>query len=145
LGLIARQPRRGAVLLGYFFGPRRTHAELTSGLHALTSADAQLVCRFKDSGLHRGLWRVVAVSPQWERDPWPVPAFLRKEGLSGRGIRVEYDGDNLMVPARENAAGVTDAHLPEDVVLDEERVVEQLAKLVQEHRTGTSDPGQWTG
>ncbi len=145
LGLIARKPRRGSVLLGYFFGPRRNQADITSGIRELVAADAELVCRFKDTGLHRGLWRVVAVSPEWDRSLWPVPAFLRKEGLSGRDIRVEYDSDSLTMSARETAAGVTEEHLSEDVVLDEERLTEHLSRLLQAHRAEAVGPGQWTG
>lgn len=146
IGLLARQPRRGTVVLAYFFGPRRTLNNLTEGLSALKPSDAQMVCRLKDTGLHRGLWRVVAVSPDWDRQQWPVPPFLRKEGLSGKSIRVEYDGDNLMVPSRETVAGVTDAALPDDMVFDEERMVEALDKLLVEHKSsGAIDPSQWTG
>lgn len=42
-----------------------------------------------------------------------MPAFYRREGLSGRGIRVEYDGDNLTTPTREGPASVPDVNLPE--------------------------------
>lgn len=145
IGLIARQPRRGSVLLGYFFGPRHPQADLTaSAVTALKPQDAKLVCRFKDGGLHRGLWRVFAVSRDWQREAWPVPAFLRKEGLSGRGIRVEYDGENLMMPSRESEVAITDSQLPEDVLLDEARVTELLERLLHEQRPAI-DPGQWTG
>lgn len=146
IGLLARQPRRGTVVLGYFFGPRRPLSDLTDELHALKPADAQMVCRFKDTALHRGLWRVVGTAKNWDRAQWPVPPFLRKEGLSGKGIRIEYDGDNLMVPLREVEAGVTDGTLPDDVVFDEERLVEVLDRILTEQKSaGTVDPAQWSG
>ena len=104
-----------------------------------------MVCRFKDTGLHRGAWRVIAVDRRWQREHWPIPPFVRLEGLSGRGIRVEYSDENLLVPVRESPASVTDMHLAEDVVLDEQRVAELLAKILQSSRPPAIDPTQWTG
>ena len=72
-----------------------------------------------------------------------MPAFLRREGLSGRRIRIEYDGDNLTTPAREVAASVPEGALPEDVVLDEARVLETLMMILSEERPVTLDQSQW--
>jgi hypothetical protein len=72
-----------------------------------------------------------------------MPAFHRREGLSGRGIRIEYDGDNLTTPVREVPASIPDASLPEDVVLDEARLLEALSRILAEERPVTLDQSQW--
>lgn len=143
VGLVARRPKRGTVLLGYFFGPQRGVVPTMTELADLKAADVQLVCRVKDTALHRGVWRVLGRRDRWRRKDWPMPAFHRREGLSGRGIRLEYDGDNLSMPVREVPASVPDASLPEDVVLDEARVLEALARILAEKRPVTLDQSQW--
>jgi Immunity protein 26 len=143
VGLVARQSKRGPLILGYFFGPLRKQLPGETELAQINAEQASLICRLKDGALHRGLWRVVAHHPHWRRKDWPLPAFLRREGLSGRGIRIEYDGDNLTTPSREQEASIPDLSLPEDVVLDESRVVDALGKLLAEQKPVTIDPSHW--
>lgn len=142
-GLVARRPRRGTVLLGYFFGPQRQTIPTMAELALLTAENVQLVCRIKDSALYRGVWRVLGRRDRWRRKDWPMPAFHRREGLTGRGIRIEYDGDNLTTPVREVPASVPDASLPDDVVLDEARVLEALSRILAQERPVTLDQSQW--
>lgn len=143
MGLVARRPQRGTVLLGYFFGPQRKAAPAMEELAGIKAEHVQLVCRIKDTALHRGVWRVLGRRDRWRRKDWPMPAFYRREGLSGRGIRVEYDGDNLTTPAREGPASVPDANLPEDVVLDETRMLAALSRILSQERPVTLDRSQW--
>ncbi len=142
-GLVARRPRRGTVLLGYFFGPPREAVPTMAELAGLKAENVQLVCRLKDAALHRGAWRVLGRRERWRRKDWPMPAFHRREGLSGRGIRIEYDGDSLTTPVREVPASIPDAILPDDVVLDEVRVLEALSRILAEERPVTLDQSQW--
>ena len=143
LGLVARRPRRGTVILGYFFGPARKAPPKPEELAAVRAEHVQLVCRVKDRALHRGVWQIVGHHPHWRRKDWPMPAFFRREGLSGRGIRTEYDGDDLTTPSREVPASVPEGSLPEDVVLDEARVLETLMLILSEERPVSLDLSQW--
>lgn len=143
IGLVARRPKRGSLLLGYFFGLPRPDLPPLAELQRLKASDAVLVCRVKDSALHRGFWRVIAGGKQWRHEDWPMPSFLRREGLSGRAIRVDYDNDNLTTPAREVEATAADMSLPEDIVLDEKRIVETLSRLFASQKLVSVDPGQW--
>jgi hypothetical protein len=143
LGLVARRPRRGTVVLGYFFGPARKRTPTAEELANVRAEHAQLVCRLKDTPLHHGAWQVIGHHEHWRRKDWPIPAFFRREGLSGKGIHIEYDGDNLTTPSREVPASVPEGALPEDVVLDEARVLESLMVILSEERPVTLDQSQW--
>jgi Immunity protein 26 len=143
LGLVARRPRRGGLLLGYFFGPPRKQPPPVAELQELQAQNAVLICRFKEAPLHRGLWRTLGACAKWRHKDWPMPPFVRKEGLSGRGIRIEYGADNLTTPASEVEATATDASLPEDLVYDETRLVEALNRIFTAQRPVALDPGQW--
>jgi hypothetical protein len=143
VGLVARRPKRGPIVLGYFFGPCREQIQDIGALEQIRAEQASLICRLRDGALHRGLWRVLGHHPHWRRKDWPLPAFHRREGLSGRGIRVEYDGDDLTTPAREAEAGVTDLGLPEDIVFDQDRLISVLTKLLAEKKPVTIDPTHW--
>lgn len=143
-GLVARRPKRGTIILGYFFGPPRKTIPTIRELGGIRAEHVNLVRRVKDTALHGAEWRVLGQSEPWHREAWPVPVFYRREGLSGRGIRVEYDDDNLTTPAREAAARLSDASLPEDAVLDEAQLVELLARLLSEKWPVIPDPTAWT-
>jgi hypothetical protein len=143
VGLVARRPKRGPVILAYFFGPHRKQLPDEAELAQIRAEQANLICRLRDGALHRGLWRVVSHHPHWRRKDWPLPAFHRREGLSGRGIRIEYDGDNLTTPARQQEASIPDLGLPEDIVLDESRVLDILGKVLAEQKPVTIDPSHW--
>lgn len=143
VGLVARRPRRGTVVLGYFFGPPRKTLPACEALAGTRAEHALLVCRVKDTALHNGEWRVLGRPASWRREDWPIPAFHRREGLSGRGIRVEYDDEDLTTPARESVAGAADASLAMDVVHDDARLLEVLARLLSEKWPVIPDPTAW--
>ncbi|MCZ8129793.1 MAG: Imm26 family immunity protein [Steroidobacteraceae bacterium] len=138
-GLIARVPRRGGVLLGYFFGPRRTSVPGQEWLDGLRPHHAVFVCRFKDQQLYRGEWRLLSVREPFERGGWPVPAFHRFDGTATQapGIdavqhwRVEYADDNLITPVRERAADSADQQLPEDFAFDAGLLAHEVGKRVR--------------
>jgi hypothetical protein len=127
VGLTARVPSRGGVLLGYFFGPRRLEPPTDpSYLRQLRAEHAVLCCRFKDAALYRGEWPIIGAAEPFDRARWPVPAFHRFDG-SGTTVpgtqavtdwRVEYGEDNLIVPAREVPANPDDMTLSDDTAFD---------------------------
>jgi hypothetical protein len=126
VGLIARAPRRGGVLLGYFFGPRRIEEPSMQWLNARIPSQAVLVCRFKDTPLFRGEWRLLGSLAGFDRARWPVPAFHRFEGSvtyipGGSSVtdwRVEYADDNMVMPQAEAPAQAADLKLTDDLVYD---------------------------
>jgi len=139
VGLVVRAPRRGGILLGYFFGPRRTRAPEPSWMESRNPAQAVFVARFRDKALFQGLWPLVSHWPHFDRRHWPVPAFHRFDGsvtLSpGASLvtdwRVEYGDDNLITPVDERPALAADLRLGDDTVYDPRSLCEAVAaKLV---------------
>jgi immunity protein 26 of polymorphic toxin system len=150
VGLIARAPARGGVLLGYFFGPRRSQAPGAQGLNALHPEQATLVCRFKDSALYRGEWQLLTPLEGFTRAAWPIPAFHRFDGsvthVPGNDAvqdwKVEYGDDNLIVPLKESAAHGAELKLPQDLAYDAALLADTVAHLVKDMGP-TADDATW--
>jgi hypothetical protein len=138
VGLVARVPTRGGVLLGYFFGPRRREAPGPEWLARIGAHHAVLACRFKDAPLYRGEWKLLSVRAPFDRAAWPVPAFHRFDGAStqvpgGDAVqdwRVEYSDTNLITPVRERPATAADRQLVDDIVFDATLLADEVGKRV---------------
>jgi hypothetical protein len=138
VGLVARAPRRGGVLLGYFFGPRRTRSPDVAWAESRTSAQAVLVARFRDQALYRGEWPIICQLSAFERRNWPVPAFHRFDGsvtltpstTPVTDWRVQYGDDNLITPIEELPATGSDLRLRADAVYDARTVAERVNAML---------------
>jgi hypothetical protein len=131
VGLAARARKRGKIVLGYFFGPRRHGVPDLAELDSLRPADAVLVARFGDLALIQGEWPVLGRSPSWDRSRWPMPRFVRSEELSGRVWEVEYsDVDPNKVVAERPFAG-DPRGLPRDELFGAGAVEIVLGKLLR--------------
>ncbi len=150
VGLIARAPARGGVLLGYFFGPRRSAAPVEQWLSGLHPQQAVLVCRFKDTSLYRGEWKMLSSLGNFVRPAWPVPAFHRFDGsvthVPGNDAvqdwRVEYGDDSLIVPLKESPAHGADLKLPEDIAYDPGLLADTVNRCVKD-MAPTADDSTW--
>lgn len=150
VGLIARVPPRGGVLLGYFFGPKRREAPGKEWLDGLRPTQAVLACRFKDAQLYRGQWRLLSVREPFSRAAWPVPAFHRFDGTSThvpnlqvvQDFRVEYSDDNLITPIRERPATGDDLKLVDDLAYDATLLADEVGKRVTD-MIPTADDTTW--
>lgn len=150
VGLVARVPRRGGVLLGYFFGPRRREPPGPEWLNGLQASNAVFACRFKDTPLFRGEWRSLSVREPFDRAAWPVPAFHRFDGTSTQvpGVdavqdwRVEYADDNLIMPREERPASKDDLKLVDDLVYDATLLADEVGKRVGD-MVPTADDSTW--
>jgi len=126
-GLIARSPKRGKVLLGYFFGPRRSELPDIADLLRLTPEQAVLVEQFGDLSLIRKEWPILGSTPDWDRRRWPMPVFGSVEELTGVGWRIEYpDEDPSARPRRTPVSPEEARRLPEDRLLGAGAVVIHL-------------------
>jgi hypothetical protein len=146
VGLIARVPVRGGVLLGYFFGPRRIDPPNDPEyLPKLKAEHAVFACRFKDAGLYRGEWQLIGARDDFSRGDWPVPPFHRFDG-SGTHVpgvtaptdwRVEYGENNLIVPVRELAAEQADLGLVEDTAFDSSALGQEVSRRLSAEVPGS--------
>ncbi|MCX7057479.1 MAG: Imm26 family immunity protein [Proteobacteria bacterium] len=138
VGLVARAPRRGGVLLGYFFGPRRIAEPSRDWLNSRLPLHAVFVCRFKDTSLFRSEWRQLDALSAFKRADWPVPAFHRFEGSvtyipGGSSVtdwRVEYNDDNMVMPVSEAPAQGADLRLTDDLVYDARLLATEVGERI---------------
>lgn len=138
VGLIARAPRRGGILLGYFFGPRRTSQPDLAWLESRSAAQAVFVGRFRDKALFRGDWPVLHVMPAFERAQWPIPPFHRFDGSitisPGATLitdwRVEYGDDNLVTPVSERPASGAELRFRDDVAYDPSSLCREVGSVI---------------
>jgi hypothetical protein len=102
VGLVARATAKGRVILCYFFGPRRTAVPALSELERLKPSDAIWVARVGDLALIRGQWPIIGQTESWKRCEWPLPAFVRRDPLSGKAWRVFHsDTDPSLIDREE--------------------------------------------
>jgi Immunity protein 26 len=96
VGLVARAPKRGDVVFGYFFGPLRAEIPSVEALGGLTPNDAILVTRFFDFAIESGEWLTLGSRTCWERTAWPLPELRRTFGaeLTGEHLVDRYSDDN---------------------------------------------------
>lgn len=104
-GLLARASSRG-ILLGYFFGPRRTAPASLEELSELRADQAVWIHMFGHLSLsHRTppdeRWPIIGRFPDWDRDLWPMPVFGRYEELTGRWFETYYPNDDPSSPNRQ--------------------------------------------
>ncbi|AWM01863.2 immunity 26/phosphotriesterase HocA family protein [Bradyrhizobium amphicarpaeae] len=111
-GVVARSPRGGRVLLGYFFGARlETSASAT--LDDLHPNLAVAKIRFGDLGLIEGRWLVIGKVPNWHRKDWPIPDFVRRDPISRKAWLVRYLNDEPLRSVSEPLSGYDDMQLLE--------------------------------
>lgn len=130
IGLIARADPAG-VLLGYFFGPKRTALPGLTDLAQLGPDDAVLVQRFGHLGLKQGRWLRIGSQPGWDPARWPMPLFTRYEELTGRSFRVSYDEkDPSRVVGEEQVPPGKEEHLPPNGLLGDGLVERMLTRIL---------------
>jgi hypothetical protein len=115
IGLAARVPAGGRILLGYFFGKRFASLPNSEDIPPFDAGAAVLVLMFGDLHLMSGAWPVIRHSEGWTRDRWPLPAFGFKQDVGGKFWRVEY-GDDLSVATMRRTSVSSDQieGLPKD-------------------------------
>lgn len=94
VGVVARSPKKGKVLLGYFFREKFSSVPALSNLPILLPENAIKVVKFGDLSLMTGEWPVVGHLENWDRDDWPMPKFIRRDPLGKRARLVSYADDD---------------------------------------------------
>lgn len=94
-GVVARHvPREGKIVLAYFFGPKLDTIPALRELACLLPDAAIKIARVGDLSLLEGNWPIIGDSPNWQRDKWPMPAFIRRDDIGKAAWRVDYADDN---------------------------------------------------
>jgi len=112
VGVVARLAGNGPVF-GYFFGPRHERIPDMSDVLQLRAHNAVLCRQFGDLGFLKGAWPIIGQQPNWKRDDWPLPAFVRTDGISGV-IRKTVYSDTLEDGYETICSAEEAADLPED-------------------------------
>jgi hypothetical protein len=100
-GVVARAAPEGAVLFGFFFGPKlfSVSEASTEGLQP-EMAVAQMI--LGDLGLMKGEWPIIGSLPNWQRSMWGMPDFVRRDPLGKRAWRVRRsDSDPSEIESEE--------------------------------------------
>jgi hypothetical protein len=128
-GVVARAAPDGRVLFGYFFGPKLESPE-DAVMDDLKPENSILSLIFGDLGLINGEWRIVGSFPQWNRDLWPMPDFVRRDPIMKRAWRVRYsDSDPSRLESEEPIA--FDTNLPPNTSSGYGAVELKLTRLLQ--------------
>jgi hypothetical protein len=132
--ILARSPRTGKVLFGYFFSKRYEQPPATETLSGFTPSDAILIRMFGDLGLLNGRWKVIGHSENWSRDRWPMPAFVHYDAVSGKPYKREYSDDGENRFAREMPCDdATAKSLPKDGLSGAESLETSLQMALDKH------------
>jgi len=94
IGRVARQTRNGEIILAYLFAPKWKHVPAVDEIGCLQPEDAVKVLMVGGLGLIDGTWPVIGDSSSWDRERWPIPAFVRRDDLSRTAWRVVYSDDD---------------------------------------------------
>lgn len=114
IGIAARVALNGGYVLTYFFGPRRQTPPMLSELVGFSPSAALTVARCSDLGLVTGEWQVIGHLPNWNREDWPIPKFIRRHPTNEWAYLVEYVHDRKL---KEHSAVRCDPNItgyPED-------------------------------
>lgn len=130
LGLVARLDGRGGVIC-YFFGPASQAPPSIGAARGRRAEDAVLIANAGDPGLMHGEWHVLGRMKPWDRESWPVPAFVRRDAVSGTPRRViyrepDFNTEVQLLPCTEEEA----QRLPKDGILGYGAVEIRLTKLL---------------
>jgi hypothetical protein len=89
-GVIARTAPSGGVVLAYFFSSVWDHPPSLDRIRDVRPEAAIRVLRTGDLGFLEGTWPIIGRDPNWRREEWPTPRFIRRDELSQRAWIVQY-------------------------------------------------------
>lgn len=100
-GIVARAAPEEACIFGYFFGPKvGSVADLD--MDNISPENAILSVISGDLGLMNGEWQVIGLLPDWQREAWGMPDFVRRDPIGKRAWRVRYsDNDPSKIESEE--------------------------------------------
>jgi hypothetical protein len=115
VGLVARAGKKGRVIYCYFFGPPRMTPPAVEELEGLRPEQSCWSAMIGDLNLYNGRWPILGEYPNWRREEWAMPQFVRREPGTNppRAWRVYYDDNDPAKVIREEPEPY-DSQLPKD-------------------------------
>lgn len=130
VGVIARAPKDGKVLFGYFFGLMQDEMPSLEAVSRFSPGKSILLTKFGDYSLYHGEWRVIGRQAGWNRSLWPMPCFSRIDE-KGKAVKVQYSEDDPTICVRETPCSAKEAKkYPEDRMLGSHILVRRLSNLL---------------
>jgi hypothetical protein len=110
LGVLARSPKSGWSLLGYFFPYQYDAIPLPGDVPRLTPESAIRVMIFSALSLKKGEWEIISRVDKWDevRELWKMPRFIRRAPIGGIAWLVDYADND---PSKEIAIERCDPNL----------------------------------
>lgn len=103
VGVVARRAPAGRIMLAYMFGPKRDALPSLAELETLRPEQAVRRLRTGDMALLNERWPMLGDSEHWDRDAWPMPAFIRRNESLQRAWRATYaDADPAKLDREES-------------------------------------------
>ena len=103
VGVVARTAPAGRIMLAYMFGPKRDALPPLAELETLQPAQAVRRLRTGDMALLNERWPLLGDSCEWQREAWPMPAFIRRNESLQRAWRATYaDADPAKLDREES-------------------------------------------
>lgn len=128
-GIVARINKKGKIF-GYFFGPKFRSLEDIVGCQNLKYTDAIFVGRFGDLGLLNKEWKVIGTIPHWNREEWPLTAFIRIDEFTNRAWLSYYDENDLSCIGEEEVSPKLKDKYPYDSFMGYGAVEIELTELL---------------
>lgn len=102
-GVVARRAPAGRIMLAYMFGPKRDRLPVLEELEDLRPEQAVRRLRTGDMAILNERWPLLGDSRHWEREAWPMPAFIRRNASLQRAWRASYaDADPAKLDREES-------------------------------------------
>jgi Immunity protein 26 len=92
-GIVARVNAKTACVFGYFFGPKLA-SPFEGDLSEIRPQNAIISMVFGDLGLIKREWQIVGHLPDWNREKWGMPDFVRRDPIGKRAWTVRYSDDD---------------------------------------------------
>ncbi len=132
VGVVARMDGGGGIF-GYFFGPRFADVKQINVLD-LSPEDNILIGMCGDLGLIKNEWVVVGRIPNWSRQQWAMPKFIRGDKDDLKLILSTYDENSLdlISEIEVEASEISFLDYPPDRLMGYGAVEIRLTKLLSD-------------
>jgi len=102
VGIVARVSRANGILLLYLFREMWPELPPLSVVRELRPEQALFVLRAGGMGLRKREWPIIGRDPDWRREEWRVPEYVRVDPLARRSYAVQYSDDDPSIVESEH-------------------------------------------